>query len=87
MEAGRGGGGGGGSGGGRREGYKELEKEKVRTTKSKHGAHTTKNLNRISDQARPATREDGELNFGTVSFVCSFVIIANWTLLQVILCF
>ena len=34
-------------------------------------------------QALPATRDDGTLNAGTVSFVCSFVIIVNWTLLQV----
>lgn len=27
--------------------------------------------------------EDGTLNVGTVFFVCSFVIIVNWTLLQI----
>ena len=33
----------------------------------------------------PAANEDGSLNFGVIFFVVSFVVIVNWTLLQVLL--
>ena len=77
---GRGGGREGGMRGGGRQGVGQ------RRRKARIRSHH-ENLNRNLDQALPATREDGELNFGPVSFVCSFVIIANWTLLQVMLAF
>jgi hypothetical protein len=34
----------------------------------------------------PAANHDGSLNFGVIFFVVSFVVIVNWTLLQVRLC-
>jgi hypothetical protein len=34
-------------------------------------------------QAIPALNGDGTINAGAVCFVCSFVVIVNWTLLQI----
>jgi hypothetical protein len=34
-------------------------------------------------QAIPALNVDGSINAGAVCFVCSFVVIINWTLLQI----
>ena len=35
------------------------------------------------DAALPLLGENGEMNFGTVAFMMSYIIIVNWTFLQV----